>query len=170
MEQWKDLPDTDSYYQISTHGRIRSWKNGSWGRRNNPKIMKLGYCRRGYIRYKFNINGNKTNYSVHRLVAEAFIPNTDNKPQVNHIDGNKENNHVSNLEWVTNQENIDHAHANGLFDYDSVEWNRPTALTKEVADSIRKLYKESSLTQRQIADAYLVSQGTIGSITNNKFY
>ena len=170
MEQWKDIPDTDSYYQISTHGRIRSWKNGRWGRRDNPKIIKLGYCRRGYIRYALNYNGDKRNYSLHRLVAEMFIPNPEHKPQVNHKDGVKTNNHVENLDWVTDQENVDHAHANGLFNYTTGADNKNSSLSEIQAAKIRLLYKSTNLTQRQIADAYLVSQGTIGSITNKKYY
>ena len=64
------------------------------------------YHKTGYVRVSI---GNKSKGLVHRLVAETFIPNPNNKPMVNHIDGNKTNNHISNLEWVTNAENVKHA-------------------------------------------------------------
>ena len=70
---------------------------------------------KGYLRVRVTINGQKKQLKVHRVVAEAFVPNPMNKPQVNHKDGNKHNNRADNLEWVTNQENADHAMANGLW-------------------------------------------------------
>ena len=68
----------------------------------------------GYLRVRLNSTVKNTMYFVHRLVAQAFIPNPDNRPQVNHIDGNKLNNDVSNLEWVTAKDNIHHAWSVGL--------------------------------------------------------
>lgn len=75
---------------------------------SNPKKLSLVYHKSGYVRVSV---GKKTKGLVHRLVAETFIPNPDNKPMVNHIDGDKTNNHISNLEWVTNAENVRHAFA-----------------------------------------------------------
>ena len=68
----------------------------------------------GYKIVWMNIKGKQKHYYLHRLIAEAFIPNPDNKPQVNHIDGNKTNNNVENLEWVTSKENVHHAIRTGL--------------------------------------------------------
>lgn len=95
-------------HSVSNRGRVKGPKG----------VMKTRLDRRGYpcvYIYKF---GTKR---VHRLVAIAFLPNPGKKPQVNHIDCNKENNHVDNLEWVTNQENMDHAVAHGLFDMKQLE-------------------------------------------------
>ena len=169
-EKWKAIPETDGYYEISNFGRMRSWKNGKWGKRDTPKILKLGYCRRGYKRQAINHDGDKRNYSIHRLVALAFIDNPESKYQVNHIDGDKTNNHIENLEWVTNQENMDHAHANDMFNYKTGDQNPASVLNKNIAESIRNFYSKSNITQSQIADAYLVSQKTISDIINCKFY
>jgi len=78
--------------------------------------MKQAKNKKGYPIVYLRKNGKSHVLTVHRLVATAFIPNPDNKPQVNHIDGNKTNNYVDNLEWCTNSENMDHAIRMGLFE------------------------------------------------------
>src|SRR3954467_9204415 len=94
MEVW--LPIADSDYYTSNLGRIKNKKSA---------ILKGHIHRGGYIRIDFNINGNRTQSYLHRLVAEAFIPNPENKPFVNHINGIKTDNRLDNLEWVTSKEN-----------------------------------------------------------------
>lgn len=120
-EIWKDIKGYEGLYQVSNLGRIKSMLG--------TKMIsgKLIYIKREKILSTFKINNNKPYlriglnknkqrkcFLVHRLVAEAFIPNPENKPQVNHIDGNKQNNNVNNLEWVNNQENKIHASKNNL--------------------------------------------------------
>lgn len=109
QEVWKDVNGYEGLYQVSNLGRIRSFIKCN-AHPNTPRIMKLQLNRKGYVKCHFF----DKLVSVHRLVAESFINNPDNKPQVNHKDGNKSNNHFSNLEWVTNSENQIHANANGL--------------------------------------------------------
>lgn len=114
-EEWKQI-DGFEYYYISNLGRVKStrrWSGTQFYERK--KIISLHkHKTKGYIYVSISRDGKNYNLRVHRLVAKAFIPNPNNKPQVNHIDGNKENNNINNLEWVTNQENQIHAWRKGL--------------------------------------------------------
>lgn len=94
---WSYIKGTDNYF-VSNFGDVK----------HREYQRKPIYDKDGYLQIGLKINGRKTTRKIHRLVAEAFIPNTHNKPQVNHIDGNKENNKIDNLEWVTNSENQYH--------------------------------------------------------------
>lgn len=107
-EIWKDIPNYVGRYKASNFGRIkRVWCK--------PKILTPKPNKKGYLRIYFYKGKNKKFLRVHRLVAQAFIPNPENKPQINHIDGNKANNCVSNLEWCSCKMNMDHAWENGLY-------------------------------------------------------
>lgn len=110
MEEWRDVEGTYGKIEVSNRGRIRSFL------RDTPYVLKVQEDNKGYCRCSITIHGKKRTLKVHREVAIAFIDNPSNLPQVNHIDGNKKNNDVSNLEWVTNKENSKHAIKNGLWD------------------------------------------------------
>lgn len=114
IAQWKRI-DLYPDYLISPKGDIYSLKKR---RLLKQKIQSNGY----YAVCVFDKYGKEKTVLVHRLVAMAYIPNPENKPQINHIDGNKQNNHVSNLEWVTGSENQKHAYRNGLNKFDEVDW------------------------------------------------
>jgi len=118
-ENWKSMSEFPNYY-VSNKGRIKSVDHITIDK-NGKVLHQKGKILKQFSRssqYKFvnikNINGHFICRDVHRLVAQTFIPNLDNKPQVNHIDGNRTNNNVSNLEWVSAKENMQHAFTTGL--------------------------------------------------------
>ena len=105
-EIWVQIEN--SYYYVSNYGRIKSTYQ------NTEKILKCSVSKRGYPVFHMRINGKSYLKTIHRFVAKYFVANPKNKPQVNHIDGNKQNNYYRNLEWVTSKENILHAREHGL--------------------------------------------------------
>ena len=118
MEIWKDIEGYENKYQISNLGNVKSletWTGDKYIRRE--KILKNMVYGNGYYYVCLSKNGKVKKYKVNRLVAQAFIPNPDNKPFTNHIDGDKLNNNVDNLEWCTQSENMKHASMIGLRKY-----------------------------------------------------
>ena len=118
-EIWKDIPNYVGFYQASNKGRIRSverFVNGKWGNDAARKSVMLNPTKSkvGYLRCLLMKNSNRKTCSVHRLVALTFIENPKSNTQINHIDGNKLNNCICNLEWCTVTENNRHARLLGL--------------------------------------------------------
>ena len=111
--KWKDIVGYENEYQINQFGEIRTLKD-------SPKLKKYDVLkpqiskRNGYVYQMLYKNGKEKLLRVHRLVAMAFLPNSNNLPQVNHKDGNKQNNSVDNLEWCEQSDNMKHAYKNGL--------------------------------------------------------
>lgn len=99
-EIWKDIEGFEGLYEVSSWGRVKNSRRGNF--------LKISNTNNGYLQVGLFKNGKRTKHRVHRLVAQAFIPNPQNKPQVNHIDEDKENNRVENLEWCTAKENSNH--------------------------------------------------------------
>lgn len=112
QEIWKDIPGYESIYQVSNLGNVKSLKSGN--HHSKTKIL-TPICADGkYLRVTLYRDKEHKYFPVHRLVATAFIPNPDCKPQVNHINGNKKDNRVENLEWCTQSYNNQHAYKTGL--------------------------------------------------------
>lgn len=105
-EIWKPISDYEGLYKISNTGKVNSLISG--------KILKPFPNNKGYLYVKLTKDGQHKTFSVHRLVANVFIPNVESMQQVNHIDGNKQNNCAENLEWCNDFENRTHAYKNGL--------------------------------------------------------
>lgn len=106
-EVWRDAPGYEGLYQVSNLGRIKSLQNGK------AKILRLLKNSKGYLRVCLS-NENRKYIRVHRLIAFAFIPNPENKPQINHKNGIKTDNRIENLEWITCSDNHKHAFKIGL--------------------------------------------------------
>ena len=163
MEEWKPIKDYEGLYEVSNLGRVKSL---NYKRTGKEKILKNIECRNGYLAVSLTKLGKQKVFYIHKLVAEAFIPNPDNLPQVNHIDGNKKNNKVSNLEWCDNAYNQKHAWDNNL---QSIRHARNCKLSQEQADFIRQEYLNGSSIS-ELSTFYQVSKTTIKDILNGKHY
>lgn len=106
-EIWKDIEGFNNFYQISSFGRVKSLKRKGVLK---EKILRGRVDKKGYVHYALKKDKQTYEKKAHRLVAQAFISNPKNKPQVNHLDNNKKNNYYKNLEWVTNGENQIHSY------------------------------------------------------------
>lgn len=100
-EIWKDIPNYEGLYQISNLGRVKSFRQSSKFHKASEYILKSALANNGYCQVTLYNNTRKKKFLVHRLVAEAFIPNPNNYPHINHKDENPSNNAVDNLEWCT---------------------------------------------------------------------
>lgn len=129
VEEWKDIKNYEGLYQVSNLGRVRSVdhyaSNGKTQILYKGKIKRLQSNKKNdYLSVILSKNNKEKRVYIHRLVAESFIKKIDGKDEVNHIDGNKHNNIVENLEWVTSQENKQHAYSLGLYDTEKFRHRR----------------------------------------------
>lgn len=113
-EQWKPIDGTDGRYDVSNTGRVRN--NNNYRNTNTAKVISQRLTQSGRVLVTLYIEGKRKDFQAHRLVAKAFIPNDENLPQVNHIDGNPQNNSVENLEWCDAFHNMRHAYRTGLME------------------------------------------------------
>lgn len=156
---WRKIND---FIEVSENGDVKS----------HGRIIKGEICKNGYRRVHVSDQNIDSKFLVHRLVAEAFIENPNNKPCVNHIDGNKLNNNVNNLEWVTYGENLSHAYKNNLRNYNGIN-NPMSKLTNEDVENIRSLYikgKHSKYNSRGLSKMYGVSTKCILDVVNYRTY
>lgn len=169
-EVWKDVVGYEGLYEISSFGRLKRLKRTTLGKDgveyNYPELMIKGdYDKDGYIRTTMSKNKKKKTKKIHRLVAEAFIPNPNNYPEVNHLDETKDNNHVNNLEWITTKGNANYGtrnkriakHPNQLAKINN--WKRPVRITNlkngkvKIYESATKAGKELDFCQTLVSRA-----------------
>lgn len=149
-------------YEVSNKGDIRHIEG---------KVRLAGAIRKGYRRVCIRDETRKPrNVSIHRAVAEAFVPNPLNKPHVNHIDCNKLNNSADNLEWVTNQENHRHKMENGLNVSPKGEESGASKLTESEVIEIYTLIKDHGLYLREVSSMYGISISTASRISRGELW
>lgn len=173
MEIWKKIKKFKGDYEISNQGRIRSTdrkieRSNGWIYTRKGKILTPSKKGGGYFKGAVCIDKKMVSYKIHRLVAETFIPNPENKPEVNHIDGNKTNNNVYNLEWCTRKENIRHCIDNKLQTPFFGEQVGNSILKESDVLYIRKNFKPRVYTRKKLADKFGVSEATIKDVLSRK--
>lgn len=163
-EKWKSVKGFEGIYEVSSTGRIKTLNYRKSGAERIRKIKKPG--QNGYFKLILCKNNKRYHFSVHRLVAIAFVDNPSNKPVVNHIDGNKLNNNYKNLEWVTKKENDEHAIKTGLRD-NVAEKHGMSKLRNIQVLAIRNLIK-SGMRQNKIAKIFNISPGAVNHIKKQR--
>jgi len=162
MEIWKDIQGWNGKYQVSNYGNVRS---ANYRRTGLPSLMKLQVGTNGRIAVVFHLKNKAFNQSVHRLVATEFIPNPENKPQVNHIDGNPKNNAYSNLEWCNQSENMKHSFENGLHKRMYGEDSKNNKLKYQ---DVMEVLSSPNKTLREFSEKFNVTIQTIHLIRKRK--
>lgn len=168
MEIWKDIEGYEGYYQVSNLGRVKSLERKVRNTLKSYRIIKERILKptpkkEGYLDISLNISQKRKHFYVHRLVASHFIGNPEKGMDVNHKDGNKKNNNVDNLEWLSRAEN--HAHA-----YKKLKRQGSRAiLTKEQVLDIIKLHKEG-ISMKLLSEMYKVKYHTIKNALSDKYY
>ena len=163
-EQWKEVAGTAGRYEVSNTGFLRTtnWKNSG-----QTRIMKPAADQKGYLKTMILRDGRYCNVAVHRLIAQAWIPNPENKPQVNHINFNPSDNRIENLEWCTTKENTLHSYNAGRIkkpvfrDGIRGSHNGMSKLTEEQVKEIRQKFRPRVYTRQMLADEYGVAASTI---------
>lgn len=162
LEVWKSLPGYEDLYEVSNFGRIKSLR---YNHTKEAKILSTYVNQNGYMCVKICRQGIKQ-CLVHRLVAMLFVPNTDNKPHINHKDGNKANNTSDNLEWCTRSEN--QLHACRVLGKGILEMNGASKLTHVKAKEMRELFQREKLSYRRLGALFGVSDTLARSVILNK--
>lgn len=170
-EVWKDIPDYEGIYQASTLGRIKSLektlKSRFGFRKMKGKILKVNEKPNGYCYVILQDNLNTKTFRLHKLIALTFIPNPENKPQLNHINGIKTDNSVDNLEWCTAKENTNHSILNKLRNQLVAKSHFSKLAENDVLD-IRYLYDKGRKDIKELANIYEVREETIRLIIKRK--
>jgi hypothetical protein len=167
MEVWKDIVKYEGIYQISN---LRNVKSMSFQKSGKEKLMKMTKGQAGYLKIILRLNSIKHTYSIHRLVAIAFIDNLEEKPQVNHKNGIKTDNRVENLEWNTSKENINHSYNTGLKKGYKLGQKGITNPSSKLNEKDVLEIRNSTLRGAELARKYNVSSTLIYSVLKNKIW
>lgn len=180
VEVWKDIEGYEGYYQISNFGRVRGVdrmipyiaRGGKFTQRlQRGKVLKTSVGTSGYETYHmYGESQERETIMLHRVVAKTFLENLEGKEFVNHKDGDKLNNHYSNLEWVTKSENTQHAIETGLLCHSGEDSNLSKITEREVIEilSLRK-YGKGLYTCKHITERYGLSAGYVSELDFSKF-
>lgn len=161
----KDVVGYEGLYTCDEYGNVFSCATNT-NSNKHKKLMKQN-IRNGYYYITLtDIDGKRSKKYVHRIIAQAFIDNPNDKKEVNHIDCNKLNNNIMNLEWSTRKENLQHSYDNGL--KREHEKHGMAKLTKNEVLQIRKLYKSKEYSYSQLSKMYNVSMSCISMIVTNR--
>jgi DNA-binding XRE family transcriptional regulator len=164
MENWKPIEGYEGIYEVSDQGRVRNIKLG--------RLMTAQKVTHGYLAYNLSKQGRTRSLLAHRLVAIAFIPNPENKEQVNHKDLNKSRNSVDNLEWVTRQENLDHAEKYKPWNTRRNPWrngspeNRQNYTANLWRSKVEDLRERKGLTREELSEMCCVRLETLAGLEN----
>jgi hypothetical protein len=164
-EEWKDIKGYEGLYQVSNLGRVKSLDRVSNGQPKRGQILKPFKSSFRYLAVEVSRNAVTKSVPVHRLVAQAFLPNPDNLPQINHKDGIKENNHVNNLEFCTAKHNSKHAVSSGLRVAAKGERCACSKLKEGEVREIRSLYSRG-VPKEEIAKIFKITRENIRFIVN----
>lgn len=168
-EIWKSIPNYEDY-QISNFGRVKSLErfvnnHSGFKKKLKEKYIYPSISKTGYYVITLSKNTNKKTYKIHRLIAVCFIKNNNNKPCINHINGNKLDNSLINLEWCTIKENNIHAEKTGLKNDSGVN-NSKSCLSKDDVYFIRN----SGLKLKELSKIYSINQSGVSKIKLRKTY
>lgn len=165
-ERWARIPGFEDVYSVSDHGAVFSHRLG------RALSLKTDKC--GYLNVSFKVGGKRSDHLVHRLVASAFIQNPSGKPNVNHIDLCKSNNHYRNLEWVTHQENMDHYYTSSEVKDARIKSSKPRhsqrILSTEQARRMRLSYAAGYLTLDELSRAFQICRTSVYRIVTGATY
>ena len=173
-EEWKEIKGFEGKYEVSDKGRIRSLTRTAWNgvgeHELEGQVIKDHPDKKGYRTTSLCKDGEHRPVKVHREVGKAFLPNPEDKPCINHKDGDKGNNKAGNLEWCTYSENNRHAWDTGLMKSGDQkgEANGRAILTEEKVKEIRAFLGREELSQGEIGKMFGVSKCAIGDISRGK--
>lgn len=173
LEIWKDIAGYEGLYQVSDLGRVKSLDRICWNGKVNfvrkSKIIKDFKNKKGYHTVSLNKGKSPKSYYLHRLVAIAFIPNPENKPEVNHKKGNKSDNRVCAIEWSTYSENNQHSYDVGLKKKPKGILSLRAKFTESQVLAIRRLHRiYPNLNKAKLARRFNVCESAIHNIISRK--